>query len=258
MIFTDAPDIRTISCKPQAVRQIKGILNKLTPEKFERLLQQLLGVITTADVLRNTIAIVFENAVEQPTYCAMYADLCLQLSKELPSFPPPPGADKPVTFVQILLNTCQDEFEGAEEARAALQSGGDAAEREEHERGVKKRVMGTMRLISELYKKDMVRDWIITTCLESLLSKEKGRAVYSEDSIEAACEMLSTAGAKVAKSESEKMRKKLDDVFKQLAALEKDKAMSSRIRFVLRSGRGGTGGRHSVGTIFVLATLQRR
>ena len=46
--------------------------------------------------------------------------------------------------------------------------------------------------------------------------------------------MLNTAGAKVAKSENEKMRRKLEDVFKQLAALEKDKNMSSRIRFVLR------------------------
>ena len=33
----------------------------------------------------------------------------------------------------------------------------ETAERDEAERAVKKRVMGTMRLISELYKKDMVR-----------------------------------------------------------------------------------------------------
>lgn len=54
-----------LSAEERAVRQVKGILNKLTPEKFERLLQQLLGVVTTADVLRSTIALVFENAVEQ-------------------------------------------------------------------------------------------------------------------------------------------------------------------------------------------------
>lgn len=96
---------------------MKGILNKLTPEKFDRLLNQLLEVITTADILQKTIALVFENAVEQPTYVAMYGDLCVSLSKELPSFPPPPGSDKPLQFRQILLNTCQDEFEGAAEAR---------------------------------------------------------------------------------------------------------------------------------------------
>lgn len=47
----------------------------------------------------------------------MYADLCLKLADELPSFPAPAGGDKPVSFRQILLNTCQDEFEGAETLR---------------------------------------------------------------------------------------------------------------------------------------------
>jgi hypothetical protein len=47
----------------------------------------------------------------------VHADLCLKLADELPSFPPPAGADKPVSFRQILLNTCQDEFEGAENLR---------------------------------------------------------------------------------------------------------------------------------------------
>jgi hypothetical protein len=142
-----------VSGSDRALRQIKGILNKLTPEKFERLLEQLLQVggglarrraagraagraaaravaqlgaslgsattgrqrpgrraggrhvgpaarrpsscappapqvVTTADILQKTIAMVFENAVAQPTFCAMYADLCLRLSRELPSFPP--------------------------------------------------------------------------------------------------------------------------------------------------------------------------
>ncbi len=74
-------------------------------------------MITTAEVLQKTIALVFENAVEQPTYVAMYGDLCVSLSKELPHFPPPPGSDKPLSFRQILLNTCQDEFEAAADAR---------------------------------------------------------------------------------------------------------------------------------------------
>jgi hypothetical protein len=55
----------------QALRAVKGILNKLTPEKYERLLAQLLEVVTTADLLKQTISLVFENAVAQPTFCAM-------------------------------------------------------------------------------------------------------------------------------------------------------------------------------------------
>mmetsp|Transcript_38895 Transcript_38895/g.86508 ORF Transcript_38895/g.86508 Transcript_38895/m.86508 type:complete len:781 (+) Transcript_38895:79-2421(+) len=222
-----------VSTEERALRQIKGILNKLTPEKFERLLQQLLVVITTADILKQTITLVFENAVEQPTYCAMYAELCLRLSKELPSFPPPAGGDRPITFAQILLNTCQDEFEGAEAARDNLKNM-PGPEREDAERQVKKRVMGNMRLISELYKLDMAKDWIMMTCMEELLlSREKGKAP-PEDSIEAACEMISTAGARLSKSENEKTRKKLDEVFRQLSKLEADKNVPSRIRFIIK------------------------
>lgn len=99
------------------MRQIKGILNKLTPEKFDRLLNQLLEVVTTAEILKHTIAMVFENAVAQPTFVAMYADLCLQLSKELPQFPPAAGEEKPMTFKRVLLNTCQDEFEETQNSR---------------------------------------------------------------------------------------------------------------------------------------------
>lgn len=65
----------------QATKAVKGTLNKLTPEKFERLLQQLVDVVTSADILHTTISLVFESAVAQPTFVAMYADLCDRLSK---------------------------------------------------------------------------------------------------------------------------------------------------------------------------------
>ena len=60
---------------------MKGILNKLTPEKFERLLEQLVDNVTDAEVLHATIRLVFENAVAQPTFVPMYAELCDRLSK---------------------------------------------------------------------------------------------------------------------------------------------------------------------------------
>lgn len=68
----------------QATKSVKGTLNKLTPEKFERLLQQLVDVVTSAEILHVTISLVFESAVAQPTFVAMYADLCDRLSKVCP------------------------------------------------------------------------------------------------------------------------------------------------------------------------------
>ncbi len=60
---------------------MKGILNKLTPENFDRLLQQVLDTVQDAGVLHATITLVFENAVAQPTFAFMYAQLCDRLSK---------------------------------------------------------------------------------------------------------------------------------------------------------------------------------
>ena len=68
------------SCS-QAARQVKGILNKLTPENFDRLLQQIIDIINDAEVLHASIANVFENAVAQPTFSFMYAQLCDKLSQ---------------------------------------------------------------------------------------------------------------------------------------------------------------------------------
>ena len=72
----------------QAVRQIKGILNKLTPENFERLLQQVLDIVNDAELLHATIKLVFENAVAQPTFSFMYAQFCAESSKVPPAASP--------------------------------------------------------------------------------------------------------------------------------------------------------------------------
>ena len=85
LAFSDAPgwsrcDVK-LEIAMQATKAVKGTLNKLTPEKFERLLQQLVDVVTSADILHTTISLVFESAVAQPTFVAMYADLCDRLSK---------------------------------------------------------------------------------------------------------------------------------------------------------------------------------
>eukprot|EP00798_Chlamydomonas_sp_ICE-L_P015224 gene15224-21304_t len=224
-----------VSAAEKSIRQIKGILNKLTPEKFERLLQQLLEVITTASLLQQTITLVFENAVEQPTFCTMYAELCFELSKELPTFPSMDSeSPKPMAFHQILLNTCQDEFEGTEQAREVLLTISEEDVRSKAERAVKKRTLGNMRLISELYKMDMVKDWIMGTCVESLLEKEKGKTLPTEDNIEAACEMIGTAGSKLAKSENANTKAKLEDFFRTLAKFETDKALPPRVRFLIK------------------------
>jgi len=82
--------------KEKVYRTVKGILNKLTPEKYDLLAEQMMHAgISSAEILQGVISLIFDKAVLEPTFCAMYAQLCVQLSKELPEFPGEQPGDKP-------------------------------------------------------------------------------------------------------------------------------------------------------------------
>ncbi|CAI5973323.1 unnamed protein product [Closterium sp. NIES-64] len=130
--------------KQKVLRTVQDILNKLTPETFDPLFQQLLTTgINTPEILQGVINLIFTKAVDEPTFCPMYAALCEKLSRALPEFPPSNGAgrgeggageggaeeggageggagaggNEPISFRSVLLNTCQEEFERAVKLR---------------------------------------------------------------------------------------------------------------------------------------------
>lgn len=45
------------------------------------------------------------------------ADVSVCMLQQLPEFPPPEGERRSMSFRRVLLNTCQEEFEGAAAAR---------------------------------------------------------------------------------------------------------------------------------------------
>lgn len=83
----------------KAIRQVKGTLNKLTPDNFDKLVQQIVDLVKNAEVLGKTISLVFEKAVAEPTFCALYATLCERLAKQMNDFPPVPGTFKDLPFL---------------------------------------------------------------------------------------------------------------------------------------------------------------
>lgn len=210
----------------QSLRKVKGILNKLTPEKFERLLSQLIPLVSSYEVLRGTIRQVFENAVAQPTFVPMYADLCSELDAALPEFVGPEGTE---SFKKMLANTCQEEYEATEAARNEVTKL-SGEEQEEAERSAKLRLLGNVRLIAELFKKGMVNDRIMLIILGDLLGPSDGEP--SEEAIEAACEVVTTAGATL--EENTRSKARLDAAFAHLGKLANSKTYAPRIRFVIR------------------------
>ena len=57
----------------QAIKAAKGILNKLTPEMFDRLRNQVYELCNSVEVVRKLIPVVFEKAVAEPNFCNLYA-----------------------------------------------------------------------------------------------------------------------------------------------------------------------------------------
>jgi len=92
------------------IRRLTSILNKLTPENFEKLVALTLEVkeIDSHSKLRDTVSAVFEKAISEPAFSPTYADFALRLSKTLPTFQ---DGSETHTFKRVLLNKCQAEFE---------------------------------------------------------------------------------------------------------------------------------------------------
>lgn len=95
----------------------------------------------------------------------------------------------------------------------------------------KRRMLGNVMFIGELFKKKLILEKIIhTECIQRLLTIVKAKK--EEDVVEALIQLVSTTGKLL--SMNAKAKSLMDDYFKDFALLSRDKEIPSRVRFLLK------------------------
>ncbi|XP_076472340.1 uncharacterized protein LOC143301823 isoform X2 [Babylonia areolata] len=204
------------------LRQFQSILNKLTPEKLDKLSAQALGVKIDSEArLEGVTNLIFEKAIDEQKFARVYAEFCNNLLK-LPKVLNKEGRE--VTFRGVLLTKCQKEFEKdklteksletrkkeLEDAAQAGSSEDRSSAQEELAQATKKarhRSMGNIRFIGELFRLKMLTENIMHDCIFKLLKQR------DDESIECLTKLLDTVGKDL---DHPKAKHRMDQYFAQL------------------------------------------
>ncbi|XP_077396273.1 eukaryotic translation initiation factor 4 gamma 1 isoform X3 [Festucalex cinctus] len=219
-------------------KKVRSILNKLTPQKFQQLMKQVSEfTIDTEERLKGVIDLTFEKAISEPDFSVAYANMCRCVMGLKVKATDKPGDT--VNFRKLLLNRCQNEFEKDKDDNEIFEKkqreleaaeGDEEKQRlmedlEECKNKARRRSLGNIKFIGELFKLKMLTEVIMHECIVKLLKN------HDEESLECLCRLLSTIGKDL---DFEKAKPLMDQYFKQMEKVIKEKKTSSRIRFMLQ------------------------
>jgi hypothetical protein len=217
----------TVEEQEKIKRSIKSTMNKVLPTNLNKLREQLLE--TGKQSTNNLIVLVqciFEKAWSEVKYTEMYANLCKFLKEKLegycfPELEHDSNYGKRNLFKYELLERCQNVFTQAPSEDYSGLSPEDIDSRKEI---IKKKTLGNVRFIGELFKVGLITTKVILGCVDSLICKEN----LDENKLEGACILLSTGGSSFERS---KVLKETESIFKTLDDIMKKESLSSKIKF---------------------------
>jgi len=209
------------------VRTAQGYLNKMTNVTFDTLSAKFLEIsiqeTELPGLLKLLIDRIFEQALFQPTFCPMYSSLCEKIHKETKN------------FRMLLLNKCQEEFE-----RGSKNPSDDLTdvEKEDFRYKAKKRMLGNIKFIGELYKANVIVEPVMYECFNHLL-KEHTRehnknpeadpeSVPDEEQVEALCKLMLNVGKIL---DPKANNKRIDNYINQMKEISN---VSLRVKFLLQ------------------------
>jgi len=232
-------------------KKVRSILNKLTPQKFETLVNQFQELAIDSEAkLSNCMELVFEKAVDEPAFSVAYAQMCKVM--QMKKVPIDGQEEQFVNFRKLLISRCQREFEkdymtdldrdqyikDMNEAKTEEDKKQVKLAFEHNERRLRRRSLGNIRFIGELYKLQMLTARIMHECVKKLLKE------VDDESLECLCRLLTTVGQELDTETRKRLQtgsaqqnagiNDLDKYFKEMEVVMKDKKTSARVRFLMQ------------------------
>ncbi|KAK4461907.1 hypothetical protein QBC42DRAFT_86680 [Cladorrhinum samala] len=233
-------------------RKVKAALNKMTPEKFEKIADQILVIAsqskneTDGRTLRQVIQLTFEKATDEAHWASMYAKFCKRMLDTMsPDIRDENVIDKSggvvcggPLFRKYLLNRCQTEFERGwkvdlppvPEETKDPKTGEAAMLSDEYyiAAAAKRRGLGLVQFIGELYKLSMLTERIMHECVRKLL---EFKDIPDEAEVESLTKLLRTIGYNL--DNTEKGRPMMDAYFQRIDSMINLEKLPSRLKFML-------------------------
>ena len=232
-------------------RKVKAALNKMTPNNFDKISSQILDIVgqskqeTDGRTLRQVIQLTFEKATDEAHWAQMYAEFCKRMLESMtPEIKDESlGNDKEgnviaglTLFRKYLLNRCQQEFERGWKMNLPDKPEGESEEAEavmlsdEYyiAAAAKRRGLGLVRFIGELYKLGMLTARIMHMCVKKLVDYE---GIPDEAEVESLTSLLRTIGENL--DSDEKGHGAMDAYFTRINMMINTEGLPSRVRFML-------------------------
>ncbi|KAJ8901789.1 hypothetical protein NDN08_003995 [Rhodosorus marinus] len=235
-------EVDKVDDREKNIKEIRSLLNKITLDTFDKLYSKLFSMDFSDELLlKALIEEVYEKALFQKAYVIMYADLCYRFNKDYQDKKKEEhkGVPEQKMFRKQLLQQCKKEFDTIASKRGIDLDPEELKNMDEDDRTAaemkaKRRMLGNISFIGELYKKGLIPERILVEqCIRRLLDKiEKDK---DEDLIECICHLFTTTGAHLVQVWTKHgTAEKIDPYFEKITELSSDKTLAPRIRFMLK------------------------
>ena len=240
-------------------RKVKAALNKMTPEKFDKISSHIIDIAsqskyeTDGRTLREVIQLTFEKAINDAAWFSMYAKFCKVMMESID----PNIMDESIRDIQTsklvtggalvrkyLLNKCQQEFERGWRFKVNQTRSSNILRLEEDSyktailpdeyyyteeyytaAAVKRRGLGLIQFIGELFMLGMLTEHIMHECIKKLVDYD------SVPKVESLCTLLRIIGASL--DNSKESRPAMDAYFVGIQTMIAHSGIQSRLKFML-------------------------